>query len=75
MPLIEKYQNFIACKSHEFINIFDKKYNGSKIESKILEEANNQIVNLVKKETNKLLKEILHIASLNMKNSFSRLDA
>lgn len=75
MPLIEKYQNFVACKSHEFINIFDKKFNGSKIDSKILEEANNEIVNFVKKETNKLLKEILHIASLNMKNSFSRSDA
>ena len=75
MPLIEKYHNSVASKSHEFINVLDKKFNETKIESKNLEEANNEIVDFVKKETNKLLKEILHIASLNMKNSFSRSDA
>ena len=75
MPLIEKYQNLIESKNHEFINKFDKKLNKIKIETKMLEEANNEIVNFVKKEINKLLKDILHIASLKMKNSFSRSDA
>ena len=41
----------------------------------MLEEANNEIVEFIKKETNKLLREILHISSLKMKNSFSRSDA
>ena len=75
IPLIEKYQNLVESKNHEFINKFDKKFNGTIIESKILEEANNEIVEFIKNETNKLLKEVLHISSLKMKNSFSRSDA
>ena len=75
-PLVEKYQNLIESKSHEFINIFDKKFNDKKnIEEKDLEEANNVIVEFVKKETNKLLSELLFVSSLKMKNAFSRSDA
>ena len=75
IPFIEKYQNLVESKSHEFINRFDKKFNKKIIEAKMLEEANNEIVEFIKKETNKLLREILHISSLKMKNSFSISDA
>ena len=75
IPFIEKYQNLIACKSHEFINKFDKKFNGQNIDTKQFEEANNEIIDFIKKETNKLLGNVLHVASLRMKNSFSRSDA
>ena len=75
-PLVEKYQNLIVSKNMEFINKFDKKFKDIKnIEEKDLEEANNDIVEFVKKETNKLLNELLFISSLNMKNSYSRSDA
>ena len=74
MPLIEKYQNLVVSKNHEFIKKFDNKFNKTKIESTFLEEANKEIVDFVKKETNKLLKEILYISSLKMKNSFSKSD-
>ena len=72
--LIEKYQNLIDQKSHEFINKFDREFNNKKVDEKNLEEANDKIVEFVKKETNKLLRDILFISSLNMKNSFSRAD-
>ena len=75
MPFVEKYQNLISRKNHEFINKFDKEFNKKNIESKNLEEANNEIVEFIKKETNKLLGEILHISSLKMRNAFSRSDA
>ena len=75
IPLIEKYQNLVVSKNHEFIKKFDNKFNKTKIESAFLEEANKEIVDFVQKETNKLLKEILYISSLKMKNSFSKSDA
>ena len=75
MPFIEKYQNLLSSKNHQFINKFDREFNGKNIESKNLEEANNEIVEFVQKETNKLLGEILHTSSLKMKNGFSRSDA
>ena len=44
LPLIEKYQNLLFSKNHEFINEFDNKFNGKIIGIKIIEEANNKIV-------------------------------
>ena len=75
-PFVEEYQKLIESKSHEFINKFDKKFNyKNDVEEKELEEANNEIVEFVKKETNKFLGELLFISSLKMKNAFSRTDA
>ena len=75
MPFIERYQNLIASKNHEFINKFDRQFNGKNIDTKLLEDANNEIVDFIKKETSKLLGDVLKVASLKMKNSFSRSDA
>ena len=75
-PLIEKYQNLIASKSHEFINNYDKIFKNKKdIDEKDLENANEYIADFIKKETDNLLKETLNISSLKMKNAFSRSDA
>ena len=75
-PLIERYQKLVYSRSHEFINKFDKKFNGNKnVEEKDLEDANDEIVEFIKKETNKLLGELLFVSSLKMKNAFSRSDA
>ena len=62
-PLIEKYKNIIENNSHKFINKYDKEFNEKNIESKLLEDANNNITEFVKKETNKLLKDILNICN------------
>ena len=75
IPLIEEYQNLISNKTHEHINKFDQKLNKENIETKLIEDANNEIAEFVKKETNKLLSKVLHISSMKMKNSFSRSDA
>ena len=75
MPLIERYQNLISSKNHEFINKFDIQLNGKNVDSKQLEIANNEIVDFIKEETNKLLGDVLKVASLSMKNAFSRSDA
>ena len=75
MPFIEEYQKLIASKSHEFINKYDKELIGNNIDTKLIEDANNEITDFVKKETNKLLNKILYVSSLKMKNAFSRSDA
>ena len=75
-PLVEKYQKLIESKSHQFINKFDKEINYKKeVKETDLEDANNEIVEFIKKETNKLFGELLFISSLKMKNAFSRSDA
>ena len=74
-PLIEKYQNLTESKCHELINYYDKKFKNEKnIDGKDLEEANREISEFVKKETDKLLKEVIYVSSLKMKNAFSRAD-
>ena len=75
IPFVEKYQNLMSKKGHEFINKFDNKFKENKEDASFLENANHEIVEFVKKETNKLLGEVLYISSLNMKNAFSRSDA
>ena len=75
MVWIDKYQNKMAAKGHEFINKFDKKYKEGNVSKTFLEEANNEIVEFTKKETSNVLAKVLHTASLKMKNAYSKSDA
>ena len=75
MVWIDRYQNKMAAKGHEFINGFDKKYQEGKNEKNFLEEANNEIALYFQKETTNLLGKVLFTASLKMKNAYSRSDA
>ena len=75
MVWIDRYQNKMAAKGHEFINKFDKKYVEEKGDKKMLEQANEEIAQFTKKETTDLLGKVLHTASLKMKNAYSRSDA
>jgi len=75
MAWIDRYQNKIAAKGHEFINKFDKEYKEGKASKTFLEEANNEIVEFIKKETSDLLSKVLYTSSLKMKNAYSRSDA
>ena len=75
MVWIDRYQNKMAAKGHEFINKFDKKYKEGNVSKTFLEEANNEIVEFTKKETSNVLAKVLHTASLKMKNAYSRSDA
>ena len=75
MVWIDRYQNKMAAKGHEFINKFDKKYLEGNAPKSFLEDANNEIVEFFKKETTNVLGKVLYTASLKMKNAYSRSDA
>ncbi len=78
MVWIDRYQNKMAAKGHEFINKFDKKYKEYKegnVPKTFLDDANNEIAEFTKKETANVLGKVLFTASMAMKNAFSRTDA
>ena len=75
MVWIDRYQNKMASKGHEFINKFDSKFKEGNTEKDFLEKANNEIAEFVKKETANVLGKVLYTASLKMKNAYSRSDA
>ena len=74
MVWIDRYQNKMAAKGHELMNLYDKKYLENK-DKKMLETANEEICQFFKKETTDVLGKVLHTASLKMKNAYSRSDA
>ena len=75
MVWIDSYQNLMAAKGHEYINKFDKLFLEGNTKKGFLDEANNEIAEFTKKETNNLLGKVLYTASLKMKNAYSRSDA
>ena len=75
MVWIDRYQNKMAMKGHEFINKFDKKFMEGNNENNFLDKANCEIVEFAKKETSNLLGKVLYTSSLKMKNAYSRSDA
>ena len=70
MVWIERYQNLLAAKGHEFINKFDKKFKEGNTSKKFLQDANEEIAHFWKNETNKVLGKVLYTASLKMKNAY-----
>ena len=75
MVWIDRYQNKMAAKGHEFINKFDKKYKEGNVSKTFLDDANNEIAEFTKKETANVLGKVLYTASMAMKNAYSRSDA
>ena len=75
MVSIDRYQNKMAAKGHEFINKFDKKFKEGNVPKTFLDDANNEIVEFTKKETTNVLGKVLYTASMAMKNAYSRSDA
>ena len=74
MVWIDRYQNKMSALGHELINKFDKIYLENK-DKKKLEDNNEEICKIFKKETTDVLGKVLHTASLKMKNAYSRSDA
>ena len=84
-PDIERYQLKIGGLAHKLIaqtdatlqelyaTYEDSTQNASRAQN-LLEEANQTMADQVEEETNALLGKVLHIASLGMKNAFSRSD-
>ena len=71
---IERYQNSVQSKGHFLIHQTDQQYLSEK-KVELLQEANEIIAEMVKKETNFTLDKVLYTASCLMKNGFSRSDA
>ena len=74
MVWIDRYQNKMSALGHELINKYDKVFLEDNDKHK-LENNNEEICKIFKKETTDVLGKILHIASLKMKNAYSRSDA
>ena len=70
---IERYQLSVSAKGHEIINEYDKKFNESG-DVLVLEEANNKLCEMAKKEAQNTLNKVLYQASLSMKCGYSRSD-
>lgn len=66
---IERYRNAVANKAHQILNKYDALGDVSK-----LEEANQELADMAKKETQKVLNTLTYVASMGMKNGFSRSD-
>ena len=75
MVWIDRYQNLMAAKGHEYINKFDKQFKEGNTSKTFLQDANEEIAQYWKKETTNCLGKVLHTASLKMKNAYSRSDA
>lgn len=76
---IERYQIAVQSKGYEIINKFDAKITEENLDYKnaslICQEANQDIIDMVKIETDKLLHNVLYERSNLMKNGFARSDA
>ena len=68
---IERYQNKVQAEGRAIISRYDKKA----LSRKEREQANQEIADMVKEETDRLLADVLYTRSCEMKNGFSRSDA
>jgi dipeptidase len=75
---IERYQLSVHSQAHELINKYDEKLKNetdSKKQLALREEANQELADMLQRETAATLNNVLYELSNNMKNSFSRSDA
>ncbi|QRG86233.1 C69 family dipeptidase [Bulleidia sp. zg-1006] len=71
---IERYQNTVQTQGHALIRQNDQQFLATK-DISLLQQANETIAQMAKKETYLTLDKVLYTASLLMKNGFSRSDA
>ena len=74
LPYVERYQQKVPSACGSIILKYDR-LAGDKADPSLLEKANEEIAQLVRKQTDALLAEVLHQASLTMKNYYGRSDA
>ena len=76
---IEAYQQTVEAHDHAMVIATDKKYAEEKPEgaelSQMLQKANEENIRFIKKQTDKLLGQVLLVAYNNMKNAYDRNDA
>ena len=71
---IERYQNTALNKGHELLNKYDALLNSSSDTLNLINKANKEVEEMIKKETNKALDKILYTVSCQMKNGYNRSD-
>lgn len=75
---IERYQRNVMSKGHQILFEYDQLLQKEKDSTKqmiLKHEANQKIVDMLKKETSKTLSLVLNELSHSMKNAFARSDA
>ena len=81
---IERYQNKVAIEGHRLIAKYDRLYMESVSEQKgtsaadaasVQERGNQEMADMLRRETDDVLNKVLYEASAHMKNAFSRSDA
>ncbi len=73
VQLIERYQLKVVSQGHRLISEYDEKMKKEKNYS-LIEEANEKLCQMAKKETDEVLSRVLLDASVHMRCSYSRAD-
>ncbi len=72
---IERYQLAVQTAGHAIINQYDKQFTTKAKAKKLCETANQEIAEMIKRETDDLLDKVLFTSSMQMKCNFARSDA
>ena len=71
---IDRYQLAVEAKGNAIVKKYEKLIEDAKDKDEAIQSANEEIVEMLKQETNKVLNKVLYIRSLGMKNAFNRSD-
>ena len=73
VQMIERYHNALAVESRKIVREYDQKM-AETGDFSLTDEANEKLAELAKKETTKVLSNVLREASIRMRNGFNRAD-
>lgn len=71
---IDRYQLAVEAKGNAIVKKYEKLIEDAQDKDEAIQSANEEIVEMLKQETNKVLNKVLYIRSLEMKNAFNRSD-
>ena len=71
---IDRYQLAVEAKGNAIVKKYEKLIEYAQDKDEAIQSANEEIVEMLKQETNKVLNKVLYIRSLGMKNAFNRSD-
>ena len=71
---IDRYQLAVEAKGNAIVKKYEKLIEDAQDKDEAIQSANEEIVEMLKQETNKVLNKVLYIISLGMKNAFNRSD-
>lgn len=71
---IDRYQLAVETKGNAIVKKYEKLIEDAQDKDEAIQSANEEIVEMLKQETNKVLNKVLYIRSLGMKNAFNRSD-